>query len=41
MMEHLDIACPRHDPTRGVANPNTSHETKEVKATVMVNPLYL
>jgi hypothetical protein len=37
--QNLDIACPQHDLTKGVANPNTSHETKEVKSMVMVERL--
>ncbi len=25
--QHLNISCPQYDPTKGVANLNTSHET--------------
>jgi hypothetical protein len=33
------MACPQHAPTNGVVNPNTSHDTIEVNAVVMVEKL--
>ncbi len=37
--QHLDMACPQHDPTKGVVSLNAWHETIEVKAMVMVETL--
>jgi hypothetical protein len=42
--QHLNMACPQHDPTNGVVNPNTSHETIKIKAMVTIEklpPLFL
>jgi hypothetical protein len=34
--QHLDVKGPPQDLTNGATNPNTSHETKNVKITIMV-----
>jgi hypothetical protein len=42
--QHLNMACPQHDPTNGVVNPNISHETIKIKAMVTIEklpPLFL
>jgi len=34
--QHLDIACPQQLPISGVVNPNSSQETTEVRALIIV-----
>jgi hypothetical protein len=36
IVKHLDVKGPLQDLTNGATNPNISHETKNVKITVMV-----
>jgi len=35
------MACPQHAPINGIVNPNTSHDTTEINAMVMVEKLPL
>jgi hypothetical protein len=37
--QHLNMACPQHDPTNGVVNPNTSHESIKIKTLVTIEKL--